>query len=58
MITLVPVIVTDLVELNERGVFTGITALAWALGTVLGPIIGGAIAEYTTWRWQDLSSKS
>ena len=24
---------------------------AWALGLSLGPIIGGAIAEKTTWRW-------
>lgn len=51
MIALVPVIVSDMVGLNERGAFTGITALAWAFGTVLGPIIGGSIAERTTWRW-------
>lgn len=24
---------------------------AWAIGLSLGPIIGGAIAEKTTWRW-------
>jgi MFS family permease len=51
MIALVEVTVTDMVGLNERGAFTGIVALAWALGTVLGPIMGGAIAEHTTWRW-------
>ena len=44
MIALVPIIVSDTVALNERGVFTGFTALAWAFGTVLGPVIGGAIA--------------
>lgn len=48
---LVEVTVTDMVGLNERGAFAGIVAVAWALGTVLGPIIGGAIAEKTTWRW-------
>jgi len=51
MIALVEVTVTDMVGLNERGAFVGIVALAWAFGTVLGPIIGGAIAEHTTWRW-------
>ena len=51
MIALVEVIITDIVGLNERGAFVGIAALSWAFGTVLGPIIGGAIAEHTTWRW-------
>jgi hypothetical protein len=51
MIALVEVTVTDMVGLNERGAFAGIIALAWATGTVIGPIMGGAIAEKTTWRW-------
>lgn len=51
MIALVEVTVTDMTALNERGAFGGLVALSWALGTVLGPIIGGAIAERTTWRW-------
>jgi MFS family permease len=51
MIALVEVIVTDMVGLNERGAFIGIAALSWAFGTVFGPIIGGAIATHTTWRW-------
>jgi len=51
MIALVEVTVTDMIGLNERGAFIGIVSLAWALGTVLGPIIGGAIAEKTSWRW-------
>lgn len=51
MIALVEVTVTDMVGLNERGAFAGIVALAWAMGTVFGPIVGGAIAEQTTWRW-------
>lgn len=51
MIALVEVTVTDLTGLNERGAFVGMIALAWALGTVIGPIMGGAIAEHTTWRW-------
>jgi MFS family permease len=51
MIALVEVTVTDMIGLNERGAFAGIVALAWALGTVIGPIMGGAIAQNTTWRW-------
>ena len=56
MIALVEVTVTDMVGLNERGAFAGIVALSWALlGTVIGPIMGGAIAEKTTWRWYTAS---
>lgn len=51
MIALVEVTVTDMVGLNERGAFAGLIALAWATGTVAGPIMGGAIAERTSWRW-------
>lgn len=24
---------------------------AWALGTCVGPVVGGAFTEHTTWRW-------
>jgi MFS family permease len=55
MIALVEVTVTDMVGLNERGAFAGLLALSWALGTVIGPIMGGAIAQNTTWRWYSIS---
>ncbi|KAK7433438.1 major facilitator superfamily transporter, partial [Colletotrichum acutatum] len=31
--------------------YYGIIQLAWAVGSLVGPVIGGAIAEHTTWRW-------
>jgi MFS family permease len=37
---------------RERPIYLGLTGLAWGLGTVLGPIIGGAFAgSSATWRW-------
>jgi MFS family permease len=51
MIALVSVILTDMLALNERGFYVGILAMAWALGTVIGPILGGVIAERLTWKW-------
>ncbi|KAI1378051.1 major facilitator superfamily transporter [Hypoxylon crocopeplum] len=45
------VIQTDLVPLRWRPKWYGITLGAWAIGLSIGPIIGGAIAERTTWRW-------
>lgn len=45
------IIMTDLIPLRFRPKYNGISQMAWALGTILGPIIGGVIAEKTTWRW-------
>ncbi|KAI9656725.1 MAG: hypothetical protein M1821_003364 [Bathelium mastoideum] len=36
---------------KERALYMGIPGITWGLGTVLGPIIGGAFALYVTWRW-------
>ncbi|KAL7650508.1 hypothetical protein ACMYSQ_010292 [Aspergillus niger] len=35
---------------QQRPLFTGLITSLYALGTVVAPIIGGALAEYT-WRW-------
>ncbi|KAI3336419.1 putative MFS drug efflux transporter [Xylariaceae sp. AK1471] len=41
-----------LTTLQERPVYIGGAGLIWGLGTVLGPIIGGAFTDSSaTWRW-------
>ena len=45
------VIITDIVPLRQRAKYYGITQVALAGGMVAGPLIGGAIAQSTTWRW-------
>ncbi|KIV91704.1 hypothetical protein PV10_06217 [Exophiala mesophila] len=44
------IVITDLVPLRYRGQWAGIIAGMWALGSVSGPIIGGAFAG-VQWRW-------
>ncbi|KAI9875141.1 MAG: hypothetical protein M1830_008826 [Pleopsidium flavum] len=51
IITLTEIIVTDLVPLRLRGKWFGLISATWALGTVSGPIIGGAFAQKASWRW-------
>ena len=36
---------------NERALYMGIPGITWGLGTILGPVIGGAFALNVTWRW-------
>ena len=47
---LLDVIVCDLVPLRERGRYLGIMLSTAAIGTTVGPIIGGSVAQ-VDWRW-------
>ena len=44
-------LVTDLVPLRERGKYFSIISAVWAIGSVSGPIVGGAFAQNQAWRW-------
>ena len=48
---LIDLICCDLVPLRERSKYLGIALSTSALGTILGPVIGGAIVSSTSWRW-------
>ncbi|KAI9734666.1 MAG: hypothetical protein M1834_002267 [Cirrosporium novae-zelandiae] len=48
--TLVEVVVSDLVSLRERGKWISIIGSMWTLGSVTGPVLGGALAQ-ASWRW-------
>ncbi|KAL8729269.1 MAG: hypothetical protein Q9166_004890 [cf. Caloplaca sp. 2 TL-2023] len=38
-------------SMQERPIYMGATGLVWGVGTVLGPVVGGAFADGATWRW-------
>jgi EmrB/QacA subfamily drug resistance transporter len=43
--------VGDLVSPRERGRYQGYIAAAFAVATVVGPLLGGAVVEGASWRW-------
>lgn len=45
------IILTDMTTLKERPFYLGMLGFVYAAGTVLGPVVGGAFAEYASWRW-------
>ncbi|KUI63648.1 hypothetical protein VM1G_10498 [Cytospora mali] len=47
---MVELIVCDMVPLRERGKYLGIVLSTAALGSIVGPVVGGALAE-KDWRW-------
>ncbi|KAI0509173.1 major facilitator superfamily domain-containing protein [Xylaria bambusicola] len=51
MIMLIDLIVCDLLPLRDRSTYLGVVLGACAIGSVIGPVIGGAIVTHSTWRW-------
>ena len=43
-------ILTDAFPRNETGKAFGLNAIVWAVGSILGIILGGVIITFTTWR--------
>src|SRR5690606_243667 len=41
----------DLYSIRERGRVQGWLSSVWGVAAILGPTLGGAFAEYATWRW-------
>ncbi|KAF2010030.1 MFS general substrate transporter [Aaosphaeria arxii CBS 175.79] len=51
IITMNQVIFCDIVPLRLRPKYFAIVLSSWSLGTLVGPMLGGALAENTSWRW-------
>ncbi|PWY89946.1 MFS general substrate transporter [Aspergillus heteromorphus CBS 117.55] len=49
--SLVSIIISDLFSMRHRALYISATALVWVLAGTTGPVIGGALSEYATWRW-------
>jgi MFS family permease len=50
-IALNPSIIGDLFSIEQRGSAIAIMSLIPILGTAVGPIVGGYVTEYLSWRW-------
>ena len=51
LMTLAMAAVGDLVEPRERARYQGYIAAAFAVATVVGPLVGGVIVDHASWRW-------
>ena len=50
LLTLVNICIGDLFSMRSRGAYYGIIGGVWALAGAIGPVMGGAFAEYASWR--------
>jgi len=44
-------LITEVFPADERGRALGINAITWAVGGVIGPVLGGLILTAGNWRW-------
>ncbi|CAK7220306.1 hypothetical protein SCUCBS95973_004114 [Sporothrix curviconia] len=51
IITMVNIVISDVVSLKERGKYQGIIGVVVAIGTAVGPLLGGVFVARATWRW-------
>ncbi|KAK3385336.1 major facilitator superfamily domain-containing protein, partial [Podospora didyma] len=51
IITMGQVIFADIVPLRQRPKYFSLVLAAWAMGSVLGPLVGGLFVEHADWSW-------
>ncbi|KAL6885757.1 major facilitator superfamily domain-containing protein [Trichoderma evansii] len=51
LMQLVTITISDLFSVRKRSLYLGYVGFVWALAGSAGPLIGGALTQFKTWRW-------
>ncbi|KAG0294181.1 hypothetical protein BGZ98_001868 [Dissophora globulifera] len=51
LISMVFIILSDMLDMRERGKYIGFVGAIFSMSSVIGPLLGGAFADHVTWRW-------
>ncbi|KAI0889803.1 major facilitator superfamily domain-containing protein [Annulohypoxylon maeteangense] len=44
-------VLTTMIPLHRRAIYTGTWSSMFAIASIVGPVIGGALTQHVTWRW-------
>lgn len=44
-------LLTTIIPLHKRAIWTGTFSSIFALASIIGPILGGALTQNVSWRW-------
>ncbi len=51
IMAIVATLAGDLYSVRERAAIQGWLSSVWGIAAIVGPVLGGAFAEYASWRW-------
>jgi MFS family permease len=51
IITMTQVIFCDMIPLRELPKYFSMVLGSWAIGSIVGPVVGGSLVENASWRW-------
>ena len=51
ILQMVIITISDLFSLRKRSLFVALLEVIWTLAGGVGPLLGGAFAQYVSWRW-------
>ncbi|KAF9561549.1 hypothetical protein EC968_005691 [Mortierella alpina] len=51
LMAMVFIILSDILDMRERGKYLGFIGAIFSLSSVIGPLLGGAFTDHLTWRW-------
>ncbi|KAK7955617.1 uncharacterized protein PG986_004839 [Apiospora aurea] len=49
--TMVNAIICDTFSMRDRGLYLAVTSVVWAVGSAVGPVLGGIFNTKLDWRW-------
>ncbi|KAF9365553.1 hypothetical protein BGX34_009592 [Mortierella sp. NVP85] len=51
LMAMVFIILSDMLDMRERGKYIGFIGAIFSLSSVIGPLMGGAFTDHLSWRW-------